>query len=372
MRLSRKSMLIGLAIVVVAVIAGTQFTALRGLLLGGGKQPSATAPAPATAPISVDVAAVTTGPVSTSVNAVGSLLADKSIIVQPEIAGIVSKVGFSEGSRVQVDDVLIQLDSTILAAELDRAEAALALSQQNYNRAQTLAVQGSGTTRARDEAAAALSTARAELQLAKARLEKATIRAPFAGIVGLSNVTPGRFVAVGERIVNLESINPIKVDFRIPEAFLPQLRIGQTIAVAVDAFPNAAFQGTVYAMDPLVDVNGRAVKLRARIANEDGGLKPGLFARVSLTLQQRPNAMLVPEASMVPQGNDQFVYRVADNKASYVKIRTGERRNAQVEVLEGLSVGDLVVVAGQVKLFDGAPVKIEKTLPARPATEARQ
>jgi len=373
MRLSRKSMMVGLAVIVIAAIAATQYSALRGLLGGKANAPSTTAPTTAGAAISIDVASVTTGAVSTTVNAVGSLLADKSVTIQPEIAGIVSKVGFSEGGRVAADDIVIQLDSTILAAELDRAEAALALSQQNYNRAQTLAVQGSGTTRARDEAAAALSTARAELQLAKARLEKATIRAPFAGIVGLSNVTPGRFVAVGERIVNLESINPIKVDFRIPENFLQQLKISQTIAVSVDAFPNASFQGTVYAMDPLVDVNGRAVKLRARITNEDGGLKPGLFARVRLTLQQRPNAMLVPEAAMVPQGNDQFVYRVVDNKAMYVKIRTGERRNAQVEVLEGLSVGDIVVVAGQVKLFDGASVKIEKTLPApQSASDARE
>lgn len=365
MRLPRKSLVIGVALAVATVIAATQIAAIRNVFRD---KPPAAATA-AAAQVSVDVAAVTTGAVTTTINSVGSLLADKSITVQPEIAGIVAKVGFSEGSKVRADDVLLELDSTILSAELARAEAALALQQQNFNRAQTLAAQGSGTTRARDEATAALSTARAELQLAKARLEKATIRAPFAGIVGLSTVTPGRFVTVGERIVNLESINPIKVDFRIPENFLSQLKIGQTIAVTVDAFPNAAFQGTVYAMDPLVDVNGRAVKLRARIANEDGGLKPGLFARVALTLQERPNAMLVPEAALVPQGNDQFVYRVQDGKAAYVKIRTGERRNAQVEVLEGLAVGDVVVVAGQQKLFNGAAVQIEKTLPATPARQ---
>jgi len=363
MRLSLKPILIGVALAVVAVIGATQIAAIRKLF---SDKPPAAATA-AAAPISIDVAAVTTGAVTTKINSVGSLLADKSVTIQPEIAGIVAHVGFSEGSKVQANDILIELDSTILSAELARAEATLALQQQNYSRALTLAAQGSGTTRARDEATAALSTARAELQLSKARLEKATIRAPFAGIVGLSTVTPGRFVAVGERIVNLESINPIKVDFRIPENFLSQLKIGQTIAVTVDAFPNAAFQGTVYAMDPLVDVNGRAVKLRARIANEDGGLKPGLFARVALTLQERPNAMLVPEAALMPQGNDQFVYRVQDNKVRMVKIRTGERRDAQVEVLEGLAVGDLVAVAGQQKLFEGAAVKIEKTLqPPKP------
>jgi len=370
MRVPYKSLIIGLGLVAIAVAAGSQIPAVRNLL--ADKPPAAATSRNAQAPVSVDIAVVTTGAVSTSINAVGTLLADKSITIQPEIAGIVSKVGFSEGSRVQVDDILIKLDSTILEAELARAESSLALAQQNFGRAQTLANQGSGTARARDEASAALSNARADLQLARARLEKATIRAPFAGIVGLSNVTPGRYVTVGERIVNLESINPIKVDFRIPENFLPQLKIGQTIAVAVDAFPNSTFNGTVYAMDPLVDVNGRAVKLRARIANEDGGLKPGLFARVSLTLQQRPNAMLVPEAAMVPQGNDQFVYRVEDNKVRYVKIRTGERRDALVEVLEGLAVGDKVVVAGQVKLFDGAPVKVEKTLPPpQPASQTK-
>lgn len=369
MRLPRNSLLIGLLAIALAAIAIWQVPALRSLL---GDKPPAAATARAATPISVDVAAVTTGAVSTTINAVGSLLADKSITIQPEIAGIVSKVGFSEGSRVQAGDILIQLDSTILAAELDRAEAALGLAQQNYNRAQTLAAQGSGTTRARDEAAAALSTGRAELQLAKARLEKATIRAPFAGIVGLTTVTPGRFVAVGEKIVNLENINPIKVDFRIPENFLAQLKIGQTIAVTVDAFANANFKGTLYAMDPLVDVNGRAIKLRARIDNDDGQLRPGLFARVSLTLDERPNAMLIPEAAVVPQGNDIYVYRVENDKVRLIRIRTGERRNAQVEVLEGLAVGDTVVVAGQEKLFDGASVKIQKTMaPPTPAPGAK-
>jgi membrane fusion protein (multidrug efflux system) len=309
-------------------------------------------------PVAVEVATVTVGPISTRVSALGTLQANQSVTIQPEIAGKVVKVGFREGDRVKSGSVLIELDRSILSAEAEQAKTSLDLAEVNYRRADVLAKQGIGTARSRDEATATYHNAQTSLELARARLQKTTIVAPFDGVVGLSDVTIGRYLAIGDRIVNLESIDPLKVDFRVPELFLSALRVGQPVAIAVDAFPDRDFRGEVYAIDPLVDVGGRAVRLRARVPNADGTLRPGLFARVRLTIDQRPSAMLIPESALVPQERDRFVYRVVENHVSFVKVKIGERRIGEVEILSGLKPGDMVVTAGQLKLYDGAAVDI--------------
>lgn len=309
-------------------------------------------------PVAVEAATVTAGKMTTRITALGTLQADQSVVIQPEIAGKVVRVGFREGEKVKAGTVLVELDRSILAAEQQQAKSALDLAEVNYRRADTLSKQGIGTTRSRDEAVMAYQTAVAENELTKARLQKTTIVAPFDGVVGLSDVTIGRFLNVGDRIVNLESIDPLKVDFRVPELFLPALRIGQGITLTIDAYPGRSFEGKVYAIDPLVDVNGRAVKLRARVTNADGALKPGLFARIELTTDSRNEAVLVPEAALIPQGPNRFVYRVDGDKVVYVKVELGERRAGIAEIRSGLKPGDRVVTAGQLKLFDGAPVEI--------------
>lgn len=311
-------------------------------------------------PIVVETALAAAGNVVASVSSVGTLQANQSVEIQPEIEGKVASVGFKEGDRVRKGDQLIELDRAILAAELARANATLNFAETEYRRANTLAGQGVGTGRAKEEAASALKIAEANAALAEARLQKTIIVAPFDGIVGLSDVTIGRFLHVGDRIVNLESIDPLKVDFRVPEVFLASLKVGQKISMTVDAFPGQSFIGEVYAIDPLVDVNGRAVKLRARVANPDGHLRPGLFARISLTLDEHDGACLVPESALFPQGGDQFVYVVREGKAHRVKVRLGERSAGEVEILEGVSIGEEVVTSGQLKLFDGAAVAIRK------------
>jgi membrane fusion protein, multidrug efflux system len=259
---------------------------------------------------------------------------------------------------VKAGAVLVELDRSILAAEAEQAKTMLELAEANHKRAETLAKQGTGTMRSLDESIAALQNGRASVELARARLQKATITAPFEGVIGLSDVAVGRFMSPGDRIVNLEAIDPLKVDFRVPELFLSALRVGQPVAITVDAFPDREFRGEVYAIDPLVDIEGRAVRLRARVGNASGILRPGLFARVQLTVDQRQNAMLLPEAALVPQGQDRFVYLVTDGTVAFTKVGIGGRRAGEVEITDGLKPGDAVVTAGQLKLFDGAAVTV--------------
>lgn len=306
----------------------------------------------------VEAEAVTVDRMTTEIRAVGTLQSNEAVVLAPEIAGRISEILFEEGERVAAGEPLVKLDSEILEAELAQARANLALSRANYERANTLARQGTGTERARDEALAQLRSDEAHLALAEARLAKATIRAPFAGVLGLRGTSVGAYVTPGERIVNLEQTDPLKVDFRIPEVYLSDVRVGQRIEVTVDARPGESFGGEIYAIDPLVDVSGRAIRLRARIPNSDGRLNPGLFARVSIIVDVRENAVIVPEAAIVPRRDGNFVFRVEDGKAILTRVEIGERRPGQVEILSGLAPDATVVTAGQQRLQDGAPVQV--------------
>ena len=201
----------------------------------------------------------------------------------------------------------------------------------------------------------------AAVELARVQLDKTRITAPFAGIVGLRHVSAGEYITAGQALVNLEAIDPVKADFRVPEKFLPAIRVGQTIKIKVDAFPEDSFEGRVYAIDPRLDVVGRSLLVRAMVPNRDQRLRPGLFARVTVLLQLKEDALSVPEQAIVPQGESQFVFKIVDGKAKLTKVKIGTRREGRVEIVEGLTAGDQVVTAGQLKIRDGSPVTIVGT-----------
>lgn len=299
---------------------------------------------------------------SEDVTAVGTLRSRESVVLRPEIAGRIQEIRFREGVPVPKGALLIALDAATQEAELAQARANLALAQANHQRNEDLFRRKFISEAARDDSAAKLQVARANLALAQARLDKTRIVAPFAGTVGIRNVSVGDYVKEGQDLVNLQEVSALKVDFRLPETYLGRLKKGQTLDLATDALPGETFTATVDAIDPLVDSTGRAVLLRAQLPNAEGKLRPGMFARVRLIFGERKDVLAVPEEALVPQGADQFVFKVNEGKAQRVRITTGARRAGQVEVTEGLAQGDLVVTAGQLKLRDGAPVQV-----ARPA-----
>ena len=300
--------------------------------------------------------AVTVGPIERRLAAVGSLRSYKSVVIRPEIAGRIAAFRFEEGEQVAQGQPLVLLDNSVWRAVVEQVQAAVELSQTNYDRAVGLLERKVGTTKARDETFAQMRVDQAELELAKARLDKSLITAPFDGVVGLRKVSVGDFVNMGDDIVNLEQIDPLKADFRVAESYLGAVRPGQRIELKVDAFAGQAFNGEVYAIDPLIDESGRSILLRARLPNSEHLLRPGLFARVTLVLNERENAIQVPEQALVPQGQEQFVFRVVDGKAALTKVAVGIRREGMVEIVEGLGPEDEVVTAGQLKIRDGAAV----------------
>lgn len=325
--------------------------------------PGATAPGgpPAGAPVAVEVAAVKTTRLQDDAAAIGTLRSNESVVVRPEISGRLSQINFVEGRAVEKGQLLVALDASVHAAEVQQAKANLALAETNFKRVTELEREKFVSPNAKDQALNALRVAQATLALADARLAKTEIRAPFAGVIGIRQVSVGDYVKEGQDLVTLEDISSLKVDFRLPELLLTDLKRGQTVEVASDALPGRTYAATLDAIDPLVDQNGRALILRARLRNTEGQLRPGMFVRTRVILAERPRALTVPEEALIPVGADQYVFRVTADKVARVKVKTGLRRDTQVEITEGLQAGDVVVTAGQLKLRDGTTVRIGET-----------
>lgn len=290
--------------------------------------------------------------------AIGTLQSDESVQITSEIPGRITQIFLAEGAPVAAGDVMVQLDDALAQAEVADAQARFTFAESNLGRANSLARSGNVTERARDEASTNAETTRAALELAKVRLSKHAIRAPFSGVAGIRKVSPGAYVGAGEAIVNLEKIDALKIDFKLPELFLAQVATGQTVEITVDALPGSSFTGTIYAIDPHIDVNGRALSIRARLENPGLALRPGLFARVRVKGQVTRNVIVVPEAAIVPRGDDKIVYTVENGQALEARVELGGRSNGMVEILEGLAENAMVVVAGQQKLKNGTIVEV--------------
>ncbi len=363
MAAAKKHLVAIIAVLGLLALGGTAYFANQAAT--PSPQPPAGAPAggkPAAGPpdgfaVGVETAKVSASGFHDDVAAVGSLKSNESVVLRPEIAGRIAAIHLREGMPAPKGAVLVALDAATQAAELRQAEANLALSQANFKRTEDLYQKKFVSERARDESAANLKVLEAAVALAQAKLQKTQIRAPFAGIVGIRNVSVGDYVKEGQELINIEDIGSLKVDFRLPENYLGRLQKGQAVELSSDAMPGQTFKGVLDAIDPLLDASGRAISLRARLANPDLKLRPGMFVRVRLAFGGERQGLAVPEEALVPAGNDNFVFRVAEGKAQRVMVKLGQRRGATVEIVEGLKAGDEVVTAGQLKLRDGVPVK---------------
>ncbi len=327
-----------------------------------GKPAGAGAPA-----MAVEVAHVKVSDFSDEAAAVGTLKSNESVVLRPETAGRVSLISFKDGSIVSKGSLLVGLDAAIQEAELQQAKANLALARSNHQRNLELLGKKFLSQQALDNSGAALKVQEAALQLADAKFAKTRIKAPFKGMVGLRNVSVGDYVKEGQDLINIEDISTLRVDFKLPESYLGRVSKGQTVEVSSDALPGERFKAVLDAVDPMVDPNGRSISSRARLDNAAGKLRPGLFVRVRLLFGERQNVLMVPEQAIVP-GAQPAVFKVTEGKATLVKVKLGVRRAAQVEVVEGLVEGDVVVTAGQLKLREGALVRtVGETAPTTPA-----
>jgi membrane fusion protein, multidrug efflux system len=326
----------------------------------GGNGGSGPAGAPA-----VEVARVEVVQLTDDAQAVGSLRSRQGVVLKPEVSGRVTRLNFRDGDRVQKGQLLVQLDDQLTAAQVQQAQAELFIARANHKRNQELVAQNFIAQRAVDESAANLQVAEAKLALAQATGARMRIVAPFDGIAGIRSVNVGDYLKDGAEIVNIEDIDAIFVDFRLPERFQTKVQRGQRAVVEVDALPGRKFSAVLQAIDPAVDANGRSVAIRSCIDNRQLMLRPGMFARVTAVFGERENARVVPEEAIVPQAGRQYVYRLIDGPdqdaktAQRVEVKVGIRRPGRVEIIDGLRPGDLVITAGHQRVQkDGMPVRV--------------
>ncbi|WP_439573842.1 efflux RND transporter periplasmic adaptor subunit [Phreatobacter sp.] len=370
------------AIVLAAAMIGAIALLRPGWIgLGPGEPSRSDRPVAAQAGTPVETVRAATERVADQVEALGTLAANEQVPIAAEVAGRIVAFHFREGQEVEAGARLVDLDPTIAQAELQQAEANLSLAQDVYDRSQTLVQRGAGTQVALEQATAQLAVARANAAAARTKLGQLTLSAPFSGVVGLRSTSVGTIIPAGQAITTLTGLDPIKVDFSIPELFLSSVSTGQSVDVRVDAVPDRRFTGKVYAIDPVVDPSGRTLRLRATIDNADRTLRPGLFARVALTTAVRDDAIVVPEAALVASGTGQesAIYIISEGRAAMKVVATGRRFDGKVEITEGLRAGEQVVVAGHVRLRDGArvtvteaPSRLQPPAPASATSAAAQ
>jgi len=302
--------------------------------------------------------------------AVGTLRSRQGVMLRPEVSGRISQLGFSDGQRVRRGQLMVQLDDTLQQAQVLQARAQASIARTNLQRNRELMAQNFVSQSAADQSAATLEVAEAQVALAQAQLARMRIVAPFSGLAGIRSVNVGDYVKDGADLVNVEDVSSMVVDFRLPESVMSRLKTGQDVDFTLDGMPGRAFKGRVDALDSQIDTNGRSLLVRARIDNPQGVLRPGMFARARIVFEVREAATVVPEEALVPLGGKQYLIKVVDGPAGKVsqriEARIGLRLRGKVEILEGLSPGDVVVLAGQSRLLRGdalpvVPVELSET-----------
>lgn len=304
----------------------------------------------------VEVTPVEQGIFETFTTTVGSLKANESIIIRPEIDGKVKEILFDTGDRVSKGDILFRLEEATYAAHLREAKAKVDMWKSKAARSAILYEKKAGTLKDKEEAAAQLEISKAELDRAHHNFSKAVIKAPFDGLIGFRDIGVGAYVKPGEDLVTLDDLDTIKVEFRLGENMIDKIKIGDKVTLEIDGFPDSVYEASINAIDTNVDAAAHSVRVRALLDNKEDLFKPGLFAKVKVMLSSHGDVLLVPEAAVESRGSQEFVYIVVDGIAKRMSVKTGGRNGEKVEILAGLEPGQKVVIAGQIKVQDGFPV----------------
>lgn len=309
-------------------------------------------------------------PVSESLSLVGSLAANEMVEIKSETDGMVAEINFKEGERVDKGRLLFKLDESKLAASVAEADANFKVSQANFERSRELVKERLISQQEFEQIASQFHATQATLELKKQQLKDTRIYAPFAGIMGARQVSPGQVIARNMTLGWLVDLDPVKAEFNVPERFLSQVRVGQMIEFSVATYGDEKFPGEVYFISPHVDPAWRTVLVKAYVKNAEQKLRPGMFANLDLTLKVRDQAVLVPEAAITISSDKASLYTIDGGHNAQLKpVTTGIRSAGKVEITSGLQGGELVVVEGIQKLRPGAKVKLAPPEAARPYLE---
>ncbi|HKL53223.1 MAG TPA: efflux RND transporter periplasmic adaptor subunit [Wenzhouxiangellaceae bacterium] len=314
-------------------------------------------------PAEIEAAEATSRRWPQALSAIGGLRAVNGVQVANEIAGVVKSLEFESGQRVEAGDVLLRIEAETDEAALETREAEARLALQQFERFSNLIKQNAVSQSEFDEARANYEAAEARVHEQRALLNKKTIRAPFSGVLGLRQVDLGEYIGVGTPIVGINMLDPIQVDFTISERELQRMTVGGRVEVTVAAFPDRQFVGEILAIDSSVLPESRTVRVRARLPNPDMRLRPGMFANVRAVRDEVSEVVTVPRTAISYNTYGDFVFKVVDGEGGQkiverVSVTTGDVRNGEVEIVEGLEAGATVVGAGLLRLRNNQPVKV--------------
>jgi membrane fusion protein (multidrug efflux system) len=293
----------------------------------------------------------------------GTLTASEGIALAPEVPGRVTKIYFESGEYVKQGTPVVQLYPDIIKAQLAKAHAQLNVDKNNFERYNKLYQRGYYDKLDLDKAAALVESDQADVDYYNAQLDQLLIKAPFDGLLGIRQISLGDYLNAGTLITNLNAIDPIRADFSVPDIYVNQIRVGDKITIASRAL-DATYDGTVMALNSKVNEDTRTLDVRAKIPNANHKLTPGTYVQVTVYLGNSINPIILPQDAIVYDLSGPYVYKVVDQRAVKTDIKLGEKTdNNEVMVLDGLTAGDVVVTAGQLKLFDNAPVMVSQPPP---------
>ena len=308
--------------------------------------------------VPVTVATVQITSFKDRVDAIGTTLANESVLITAKVTDKISQIGFTDGQFVEKGDILVELTNDEQTAQLNEAKADRNEARTQLKRLEDLADQGTVAVSQVDEVRARYSVTNARLEAIVARLRDRVIRAPFDGLLGFRQVSPGTLVSPGTTITTLDDVSTLKLDFSVPELFLGAIDIGDPIVASSPAYRGKRFEGTVTGIGSRVNDVTRTITVRALLPNDDFELRPGMLLTVELQTSSR-DALAVPEASVIPTNRDAYVYVIGDDsKAEKRVVKSGQRSNGLVEILSGLEENERVAVLGLLKLRDGAAVSV--------------
>lgn len=336
-------------IIVIALVVGVALLALKWQRQQGGEQDEA---------VLVEVATVQESTVPMEARALGTLSA-RSVEIMSEATGQVQKIYFQDGTQVKQGTVLLQLDDAVLAAKLASVKADYHYTEGNYNRMLPLGKKGYIAKDALEKAEAELKKKKAEMAENEVMLGHTKLVAPFDGAAGKCKVSEGEYVAAGQSVVTLTDTQHLRVEYNLPEKYLPLVKIGQEVKVTSAAYPGKFFTGKVSFVSPTINVESRSIALYADVPNDKNELASGMLVDVVQSLDKTEHALMIPARSLVPILDGQQVFKIVNGKASAANVVIGKRTKNEVQILQGLAAGDKVITDGQMKVRNTTPVKVK-------------
>lgn len=314
--------------------------------------------APQMRPATVEAARALQETLSSRIKVAGLLKANESILLRNEVEGKINKIFYEGGSYVEKDAILLTLEDALYKAQLDEAKSQLVAAEAQYKRLDELMKKGYATKKDFDKALSDYETAKARLESAATKLSQTVIRAPFEGFLGLRDVSPGAVLKPGQDLMSLEDLDPLRVEFKVPESEAQRVALNQKVEVFVGNDESERHEAVVDAIDSKVDPVGHNLTIRATLHNHNGHLKSGQFANVYVPVGGEKEVVTVPEAAVESVGKTEHVFIVEDNVVRKVEVKTGRREQGKVEIIAGVKKGDLVVTAGHLKIGNGSEVTV--------------